>query len=378
MSANPIKILLIEDNPADARLIRENLHDVTDDNDVAFNLIWKDRLSSGLDILKQGDVDAVLLDLNLPDSDGFGTFLRLQEKIANKPIIVLTGLIDREMAIRAVREGAQDYLVKGEVDGRLISRSIHYSIERKKSEAALRRAQSSLEQKVRDRTKELNDRYTEMERLMYAVSHDLMVPLVTIKGFLGFLKKDVASGNRLRIEIDLGLMGDAVDRMEALLSKALELSSVGKLSKSREKVHFGDLVQEALALASERIKSSGAEILLADDLPVVSVDRARIVEVLGNLIENGIKYTAKGKLPRIEIGWRTIDDETVFFVKDEGVGMDPGSQKWAFGLSNKGEEPSGVGLVLSKRIIEVHGGRMWIESEVNRGCTVYFTLPSFE
>jgi signal transduction histidine kinase len=378
VSANPIKILLIEDNPADAILIRENLYDVTSDNDVAFNLIWKDCLSSGLDFLKQGDVDVVLLDLNLPDSVGFETFSRLQEKMAIKPIIVLTGVIDRELATRAVREGAQDYLIKGEVDGRLISRSIRYSIERKKSEVALRRAQSSLEQKVRDRTRELNERYVEMERLMYAVSHELMVPLVTIKGFLGFLKKDVACGNRLRIEIDLGLMGDAVERMEALLSKALELSSVGKLSKSREKVRFGDLVQEALGLASERIKSSGAEILLADDFPVASVDRARIGEVLSNLIENSIMYTAKGKLPRIEIGWRTIDDETVFFVKDEGVGMDPGSQRWAFDLSykDKGEEPSGVGLALSKRIIEVHGGRMWIESEVNKGCTVYFTLPS--
>ena len=97
---------------------------------------------------------------------------------------------------------------------------------------------------------------------------------------------------------------------------------------------------------------------------------------LGNLIENGIMYTAKGKQPRIEIGWRTIDIETVFFVKDEGVGMNPGSQKRAFGLSHKGEEPSGAWLAPSKRIIEVHGGRMWIESEVDKGCTVYFTLPS--
>jgi hypothetical protein len=102
-----------------------------------------------------------------------------------------------------------------------------------------------------------------MEKLVYAVSTDLIVPLVTITGFLGFLKKDTASGNQLRIEIDLGLMGDAVERMEALLSKALELSSIGKLSKPREKVPFVDLVVEALSLASERIKSSGAAALLS-------------------------------------------------------------------------------------------------------------------
>jgi light-regulated signal transduction histidine kinase (bacteriophytochrome) len=258
----------------------------------------------------------------------------------------------------------------------LLDRCIRYSIERKKSDAALRRAQSSLERKVRDRTRELNERYVEMEKLMYAVSHDLMAPLVTIKGLLGYLKNDAACGSRLRMEISMGMMADAVERMEGLLYKALELSSIGKLSKATEKVLFGTLVQKALGLASERIKSSGAEILLADDFPVVSVDRERIEEVLENLIETSIMYTAKGKQPRIEIGWRTIDDETVFFVKDEGVGMDPGSHKLIFGLSYKGEDPSNVGLALSKKIIEMHDGRMWIESEVNKGCTVYFTLPS--
>jgi signal transduction histidine kinase len=376
VSPNPIRILLLEDNPADARLIQENLNDVARDNDAAYDLIWKDRLSSGLDFLKQGDVDVILADLNLPDSMGFETFSRLQDKIAIKPIIILTGMSDRELATRAVREGAQDYLIKGEVDGNSILRSISYSIARKNSEAALRRAQSSLEQKVRERTLELSERYEEMEKLMYAVSHDLIVPLVTIKGFLGFLKKDAASCNRLRIEIDLGLMGDAVERMEALLSRALELSSIGNLSKSREKVQFRDIVMDALGLASERIKSSGAKILYADDFPVVSVDRSRIVEVLCNLIKNCIINTAKGKLPRIEIGSRTIDDETVFYVKDEGVGIDPSIQKLQFDISHKGEGPSDMGLALSKRIIEVHGGRMWIESEVDKGCTIYFTLPS--
>ena len=139
-----IKILLIEDNPADARLIRENLYDASGDlcDQNNFNLIWKDSLSSGLDFLEQEDVDVVLVDLNLPDSVGFETFSRLQEKIAIKPIIVLTGLVDRELATRAVREGAQDYLIKGEVDGRLLDRSIRYSIERKRTEMVLRESEA--------------------------------------------------------------------------------------------------------------------------------------------------------------------------------------------------------------------------------------------
>jgi len=383
MSANPIKILLIEDNPADARLIQENLYDVTSNlgdqnNDVAFNLIWRDCLSSGLDFLVQEDVDVVLVDLNLPDSMGFETFLRLQKKIATKPIIVLTGVVDRELATRAVREGAQDYLIKGEVDGRLLSRSISYAIERKKSEEELHLARNNLEKKVHERTIELKERYDEIEQLVYAISHDLILPLVTIKGFLGYLKKDVASGSRQRIEIDLGLVGDAVERMEVLLVRALDVSSTGKLSNTREKVLYGDIVQEALSLAADRIRSSEARITVANDFPMVSVDRPRIVDVLVNLIENSIRYAGNIRPQQIEIGYQAKEGETVFFVKDDGLGIDPIMQKNIFRLFYQGSEAenSNAGLALSRRIIEVHGGRMWIESVVNKGCAVYFTLPS--
>jgi two-component system sensor histidine kinase UhpB len=131
-----IKILLIEDNPADARLIKESFQD-THDN---FHLDWKEKLSSGILFMEETDVDAILLDLNLPDSRGLETFTKINEKFSEKPIIVLTGLNDKELAYRAVREGAQDYLVKGEMDGALLGRCIRYSIERKKNEMALRKA----------------------------------------------------------------------------------------------------------------------------------------------------------------------------------------------------------------------------------------------
>jgi PAS domain S-box-containing protein len=136
---NQIKILLIEDNPADARLIKESLRDALDN----FHLEWKEGLSSGLAYLAKTDVDAILVDLNLPDSQGLETFTKINEIFSEKPIIVLTGLNDRELAYRAVREGAQDYLVKDEVDGRLLDRCIRYSIERKKSETALREAEQA-------------------------------------------------------------------------------------------------------------------------------------------------------------------------------------------------------------------------------------------
>ncbi|MCK9440899.1 MAG: response regulator [Methanothrix sp.] len=380
MSRKTIKILLIEDNEIDARLIREYLRDAprTEDDvsSTMFVLTWENSLSSGLEFLTTKDVDAVLLDLNLPDSFGLETFSKIHKKKPKIPILILTGLSDRELAVKAVREGAGDYLVKGEVNDRLLRRSISYAIERKKSEEELLLAQNNLEKKVHERTIELKERYDEIEQLVYAISHDLILPLVTIKGFLGYLKKDIASGGRQRIEIDLGLVGDAVERMEALLVRALDVSSIGKLSNNREMVCYGEIVQEALRLAADKISSGKARITAANDFPLVNVDRSRIVDVLVNLIENSIRYADNTRPLRIEIGHLSKDGETVFFVKDDGPGIDPLLQKDIFRLFYGGSEVenSHAGLALSRRIIEVHGGRMWIESVVNKGCAVYFTI----
>jgi K+-sensing histidine kinase KdpD len=377
-----IKVLLIEDNEIDARLIREYLknasrHEENEASSTMYDLTMKNSLSSGLEFLSANDVDAVLLDLNLPDSVGLDTFFNIYKNKSKIPILILTGLCDREMAVKAVREGAGDYLVKGEVDDRLLRRSISYAIERKKSEEELLLAQSNLEKKVQERTIELKERYDEIEQLVYAISHDLILPLVTIKGFLAYLKKDIASGGRQRIEIDLGLIGDAVERMEALLVRALDVSSIGKLSSKREMVSYGEIVQEALSLTTDKISASEAKIIVANDFPMVNVDRARIVDVLVNLIENCIRYAGNIRPLQIEFGYLEKEGEIVFFVKDNGMGIDLISQKDIFSLFYRGSdaENSHAGLALSRRIIEFHGGRMWIESAVNNGCTVYFTLP---
>jgi len=128
----------------------------------------------------------------------------------------------------------------------------------------------------------------------------------------------------------------------------------------------------------EQIKSSGIEISLAEEFPVVHVDRMRVMEVLVNLIENSINYMGEQHDPKIEIGYRIEKGETVFFVRDNGIGIDPSQHEKVFELfyqvetNNRG---TGVGLAIVKRIIEMHKGRIWIESERGKGCTVCFTLP---
>ena len=131
MSDLRFKVLLVEDNPGDARLIRETLVDVAD---TAFDLECTDRLAAGLARLKAADIDVVLLDLALPDSRGYDTFAAAQAEVPHLPIIVLTGLGDEALALRTVKNGAQDYLLKGQVDGNLLARAIRYAIERKRAE----------------------------------------------------------------------------------------------------------------------------------------------------------------------------------------------------------------------------------------------------
>jgi PAS domain S-box-containing protein len=141
METKPIKVLLIEDNPGDARLMREIL---SEERNTEFDLMWVDRLAAGLDALAVGGIDIVLLDLTLPDSSGLDTFVRTHAIAPHVPIVVLSGLNDEEMAVRAVREGAQDYLVKGQVDTKLLVRAMQYAIERKRAGEDLRIQQEFL------------------------------------------------------------------------------------------------------------------------------------------------------------------------------------------------------------------------------------------
>lgn len=133
----PLRVLLIEDNPADARMIHEMLKGL---RDRVPELTTAASLSTGIETLARGGQDAVLLDLSLPDSQGFDTFLKVREQAGTVPIVLLTGLDDEVFAVRAVKEGAQDYLIKGQVDGHLLSRAIRYAIERNKLLRELRDA----------------------------------------------------------------------------------------------------------------------------------------------------------------------------------------------------------------------------------------------
>lgn len=227
--------------------------------------------------------------------------------------------------------------------------------------------------------KELQDKNSELERFAYTVSHDLKSPLITIQSYAGMIRQDVETGNYARAQDDLKRIEGAAAKMTALLGDLLELSRVGRVMSPPLPVDMNHLVKETLMQLAGSVQLSRIEVVVQPDLPTVYCDQKRIAEVLQNLIENAIKYMGEQTAPKIEIGTRYDGKECVFVVSDNGQGIEPRFHKNIFGLFNKldpGSEGTGVGLALVKRIIEVHGGRVWVESEgLGKGSRFCFTVP---
>ncbi len=226
---------------------------------------------------------------------------------------------------------------------------------------------------------EVKAKNTELERFTYTVSHDLKSPLVTIQGFLGLLVKDLDAGARDRVSSDVEHIRVAARKMHALLAELLELARIGRVVHPSEVVDLGELTREAVELAAGPIAERGVEVTIAPGLPRVFGDRIRLLEVIQNLVENAVKYMGDEVSPRIEIHGFQHDGEVVCRVRDNGLGIDPCYRERVFGLFEQLDpriEGTGIGLALAKRIVEFHGGRIWVESEgPSKGSTFSFALP---
>jgi signal transduction histidine kinase len=239
-----------------------------------------------------------------------------------------------------------------------------------------------LQNELRERKnliEELEAKNSELERFTYTVSHDLKSPLFTIRGFLGYLEQDALAGNRERLQSDMQRITDATEKMQRLLNDLLELSRIGRLKNESTPIPFEKLAHDAVALVQGHIMQRGITVHINTDMPTVHGDQPRLLEVLQNLVDNAAKFMGNQPEPRIEIGQRGEENGMpVFFVRDNGVGVAAEHHERIFGLFNKLDVKSdgtGIGLALVKRIIEVHGGRIWVESEAGHGSTFYFSLP---
>jgi PAS domain S-box-containing protein len=227
--------------------------------------------------------------------------------------------------------------------------------------------------------KELEQKNAELERFTYTVSHDLKSPLITIKGFAGLLADDAGKRDPVQLKKDVQRIIAAADTMQELLADVLELSRIGRVVSPLKKTSFGTIAREAVDLLAGPLAERDVWMDIAADLPVVSVDHARIREVMVNLIENAVKFMGSQQNPVIRIGVETDGKTPVFFVQDNGIGIDPRYLERIFNLFERldtSTHGTGIGLTIVRRIIEVHGGKIWAESEgVGKGTTFRFTLP---
>lgn len=227
---------------------------------------------------------------------------------------------------------------------------------------------------------QLQDKTAEQESFIYTVSHDLKTPLVTISGFLGLVEKAFASGDEAEFKSNIVVISNAVKRMKQLLDEVLELSRIGVKKNPTENINLGWLIQKAIENVSGRIEAAGATIELESDFPEITAAPKDLLHVMENLIDNAIKFSssAAGRAV-VSIGARRGEGEWICYVKDNGIGIDPSYRPKLFKLFEKLDSSSdgtGVGLAIVKRIVEMNGGKIWVESEgLGCGSTFCFSLP---
>ncbi|OPX75112.1 MAG: sensory histidine kinase AtoS [Methanoregulaceae archaeon PtaU1.Bin059] len=227
---------------------------------------------------------------------------------------------------------------------------------------------------------ELERKNRELDQFTHTISHDLRNPLFTIKGFLEILKEDIETGDRDQIQSDLGKITVAADTMEQLISSLLALSRSGRTIDTPVPVSFTEISREAAGLLDATIRQHGVTVVIPDHLPVVRGDRQRLLQVMINLIDNAVKFMGEQEAPRVEVGVRENQGTQVLYVRDNGRGIVQKDLEGIFGLFarlDKKVPGTGIGLATVKRIIEMHGGKVWAESEgPGKGTTICFTLPS--
>jgi signal transduction histidine kinase len=397
-----VSILLVDDKPENLVALEAVLEAP------GHELITAQSGKEALRACLEHDFAAILLDVKMPDMDGFETaaMIRERERSCDVPIIFLTALKSEEHLFRGYYMGAVDYLYKPIVPEVLRSKVAVFvdlcrknrllkkhadaleqknaelekeMIERAKADEDIRRLNAELERRVEERTKELSRTNDELRQFAYVASHDLQEPLRTVASYAQLLAK------RYRGKLDpdadefIRYMVEGVTRMHNLLNDMLAYSRVTDVKdKILLPANTDGVLQSAILNLEATIRETQAEIT-HDNLPTVRGDEIQLTQVFQNLISNAIKYRSK-QPPRIHVSAERQKDEWIFSVSDNGIGIDPQYSERIFGIFKRlhGRElpGTGMGLAICKRIIERHGGRIWVDSQMGKGSTFRFLLPA--
>jgi len=358
-------VLLVEDNPGDAALMRDLLAELAEPPEV----LHAARLSDAVALLATARVDVVLLDLSLPDARGLATVERVHRAAPHLPVVVLTGLDDEALALRAVQAGAQDYLVKGAVTAPGLRRALRHARERQRLVEAERRAVHA------------------RDVVLGVVAHDLRNPLAAVRMCAGAL----AAGGRAAADAPTpeavshfaDVIRGSVELMERIIRDLLDVSAIeaGKLRVDLDRVAVAAALATAQELAEPLAEAQGVTLVLRADAgaarAAVRADPERLQQAFGNLLGNAVKFTPRGG--RVTLSAALGTGVVRFAVADTGPGIPTDHLPHLFDRFWQARETrrggAGLGLAIVKGIVEAHGGALGVDSVPNEGATFWLEIP---
>jgi len=364
-----LRLLLVEDSLADAELaiaeLRRGGFDVC--SDVVQN---KEELEAHLD---RQAYDVVLADYNLPHFRGMETLDVIRAKGLTIPMILVSGALNSITAVECVKQGATDYVLKDHLS------RLPLSVRRALEERSLREERTRNQKKLAEKLEELGRSNRDLEQFAYVASHDLQEPLRMVAAYTQLLAERYRGKLDENADKYIAYAVEGAVRMQALVEDLLAFSRVGRNGAVHKPTSSADAVVIALKNLTAAVQESGARVKYGE-LPQVNGDRTQLVQLFQNLIGNAIKFRGSAS-PEIEISADAAGAEWIFAVTDNGIGIAPEHRDLIFvifqRLHTRAEYPgNGVGLPICKRIVEHHGGRIWVESEAGRGSTFRFTLPA--
>lgn len=363
-----LRVLIVDDSVEDRYFYRRLLEQT---KEYDYQLIEAGTGEEGLDCYRLLRPDCILLDFRLPDFDGLEFLDDLEGEQEQEegmvPVVMVTGQGNEFVAVEAMKKGVKDYLVKD----RITTDSLHHSIKNAVERVALLR---ELEEKNR-KLKESNE---QLEEFAYVASHDLQEPLRKIANFTELLASRYRDKLDAKAENYIEYIVDGATRMQQLIQDLLTYSRMGKREIIIETVDLNEVLKQAVTDLDILISDNQVQVT-NDELPTCKADSAQLQRVFRNLISNAIKYRSD-ESPRIHISCRLSRNFMEIAVRDNGIGIEPRFSKRIFGVfqrlhSREEYSGTGIGLAICKKIVERHGGRIWIESQPGKGSTVFFTLP---
>jgi signal transduction histidine kinase len=385
-NASKPTVLIVDDTPANVAMLAESL------GNRGLSVMVAQDGEEGVERARFALPDLILLDVMMPGMGGFEACRRLKacEETKDIPVIFMTALSEIGDKMTAYNVGGGDYVTKpfhteevlARVNAHLSLRAMQRALEEQnrqlQQEIAVRR---QTEEVLAQRTDELSRSNAELEQLAYVASHDLQEPLRMITSYLQLLEQ------RYKNKIDpdanefIEFAVDGAKRMQRLIDDLLTYSRLGSRAKPFHSVNSAQVVKDAMRSVQMAIEESGA-VIECGTLPVIVGDGAQLAQLFQNLIANAIKFR-RGQPPHIRIDAQADGKAWRFSVQDNGIGIAPEYFDRIFvmfqRLHTRGAYPgTGIGLALCKRIVEHHGGRIWVESEPGKGSTFKFTLPMRE